>query len=491
MQMLLDTVKVDVDRKDENGRTALFWASRFGTEAAVQRLLDTGKVDVNLKDKDGNSLLSWATEELYHPFFKLPSGGNQLERKEELTAIIRLLLNSGKIDLGKDEEGQTLLSTAAKNGHDLLVQQLLKTGKFDVDSRDSRGRTPLSLAAYNGHVTVVKRLLKTGRADVNSKDDGGRTPLSLALSYLAYINTLKPQGDEDEHENEIRMLLATRKINIKPKDMDLWTSRLTPYSLERDHLAVARLLLDTGKIHVGREDQWIQPPSEWLAINGKAGEDIKAAQAASLARREKEVHEQNELEAAIAASLARKEEEDQEKAELEAALNVSLLKPDDEDAILKAIIAMSLEDTSNLPKEGESKVNDLDFDYGYYDDDFELELAKAASLADDIENPKQATQSSAGAFSHESSVPDSTVQQQVDHLSGLERMPAPAPPSPAPASKPKPKPKPKPERLTQASTEGLSKPTPQPKPEHLTRPSPEPKPKPKHLACTIEPGAKS
>jgi ankyrin repeat protein len=491
MQMLLNTAKVEVDRKDESGRTALFWASRFGSEAAVHRLLDTGKVDVNLKDKEGNSILSWATEELYHPSFKRPGGDDRLQRKEELTAIIQLLPNSGKIDLGKDEEGQTLLSTAAKNGHDLLVQQLLKTGKFDLNSRDSTRRTPLSLAAYNGYVAVVKRLLKTGRADVNSKDDGRRTPLSLALSYLAYINIniLKPQGDKDEQENEIRMLLATKKLNIKRKDMDLWTSCLKSYSLERDHLAVVRLLLDTGKIHVGLEDQWVQPPSEWLAINGKEEEDLKAAQAASLARIEKEEHKKHELEAAIAASLARKEEEDQEKAALEAALSVSLLQPDDEDAIMKIIMAMSLEDTSNLPTERGSEVNDTDYDYAYYDEDVELELAKAASPADDIEKLNQATQNTTGAASHESSVPEPGVQQQVDRLSGLESKPTPvpAPSSPAPA------PKPKSACLSQASTETPSKPTPQPKPEHLTRPSPKPKPKPKpkHLACTTEPGAKS
>jgi ankyrin repeat protein/uncharacterized membrane-anchored protein YhcB (DUF1043 family) len=489
MQMLLETEKVEVDRKDESERTALFWAARFGSRAAVQRLLDTGKVDVNLKDKEGNSILSWATEELYNPSFKRPGGGDRLQRKEELTAILQLLLSSGRIDPGKDEEGETLLSEAAKNGHDLLVQQLLKTGKFDVNSRDSTGWTPLSLAAYNGHVTVVKWLLK-GRADVNSKDDKGRTPLSLALSYLAYINTLKPQGDKDEQENDLRMLLATRKLNIKDKDMDLWTSRLKPYSLERDHLAVVRLLLDTGKIRDGPDDQWVQPPAEWLALNGSEEEDLKAAQAASLARIEKEEHANHELEAAVAASLARKEEEDQEQAALEAVLSISLLQPDDEDAIMKIVMAMSLEDMSNVPTEGGSEVNNTDYEYAYYDDDVELEFAKAASLADDIEKSKQATQNSAAASSHESLVSESRAQQEADRLSRLKskQAPAPAPSSPAPA------PKPKPARLGQGFTETPSipsKPTPQPKPEHLTRQSPKPKPKPKHLASATEPGAKS
>lgn len=505
MQMLLETEKVEVDRKDESGRTALWWASRFGSETAVQRLLDTGKVDVNLKDKEGNSILSWATEELYNPSFKRPGGDDRLQRKEELTAILQLLLSSGKIDSGKDKEGETLLLKAAKSGHDLLVQQLLKTGQFDVNSRDSTGRTPLSWAAYNGHVAVVKWLLK-GRADVNSKDDRGRTPLSLALSYLAYINTLKPQGDKDEQENDLRMLLATRKLNIKDKDMDLWTSRLKPYSLERDHLAVVRLLLDTGKIRDGPDDQWVQPPAEWLALNGREEEDLKAAQAASLARIEKEEHEKHELEVAMAASLARKEEEDQEQKALEAALSISLLQPDDEDAIMKIVMAMSLEGTSNLPTtEGGSEVlvDNTDYEYAYYDDEVELELAKAASLADDIEKSKQATQNSAAASSHGNSVAESRAQQEADRLLRLQNKQASAPKSaptsaPAPAtSSPAPAPKPKPARLSQGLTETPStpstpsKPTPQPKPEHLTRQSPKPKPKPKHLASATGTGTES
>jgi hypothetical protein len=194
------------------------------------------------------------------------------------------------MDLGRDKEGQTLLSTAAKNGHDLLMQQQLDTGKFNVDSRDSSGRTPLSLAVYNGHVAIVKRLLKIDRVDVNLMDNGGCTLLLLALSYLAYINTLRPKGDKHKYENEIKKLFNTRKLNIKPKHMSLWTNCLTSYSLDRGYLAVARLLFDTSKIHIRLEGQWVQPPSEWFAINGNEEENTKAAQATSLARREKEEH---------------------------------------------------------------------------------------------------------------------------------------------------------------------------------------------------------
>ncbi|KAH7016248.1 ankyrin repeat-containing protein, partial [Microdochium trichocladiopsis] len=44
--LLLDTGKVDVDARDEYGRTPLSWAAAYGHEVVVKMLLDTGKVDI-------------------------------------------------------------------------------------------------------------------------------------------------------------------------------------------------------------------------------------------------------------------------------------------------------------------------------------------------------------------------------------------------------------------------------------------------------------
>jgi ankyrin repeat protein len=63
MKLLLDTGKVDVDSKDNNGRTLLLYAAWLGQEAVMKLLLDTGKVDVDSKDNEGRTPLSYAASD--------------------------------------------------------------------------------------------------------------------------------------------------------------------------------------------------------------------------------------------------------------------------------------------------------------------------------------------------------------------------------------------------------------------------------------------
>jgi ankyrin repeat protein len=70
------------------------------------------------------------------------------------------VLPQGKVDVdSKDRYGHTLLWRAAENGHEAVVKLLLETGKVDVDSKKD-GQTLLSWAAENGHEAVVKLLEK-------------------------------------------------------------------------------------------------------------------------------------------------------------------------------------------------------------------------------------------------------------------------------------------------------------------------------------------
>lgn len=119
-----------------------------------------------------------------------------------LEAILQSLLATAQfhVDSKDSRYGRTPLSWAAGNGHEGVVKLLLVIWKADVDSKGRYGRTPLSWAAEKGHEGVVKLLLATGKADVDSKGSYGQTPLSWAA--------------ENGHEGVVKLLLATGQVDV-------------------------------------------------------------------------------------------------------------------------------------------------------------------------------------------------------------------------------------------------------------------------------------
>jgi ankyrin repeat protein len=163
VRLLLDTGRVDVDSKDQYGKTALSWAAEEGYEPIIRLLLETGQVDVESKDNHGQTPLSFAA-------------GNGHE------SVVRLLLGEGRADVkSKDNSGETPLLWASVGGYEAIVQLLLETGQVDVEAGDENyGQTPLVWAAKGGHEAVVRLLIEKGKADFGSKDKSGQTPLSWA-----------------------------------------------------------------------------------------------------------------------------------------------------------------------------------------------------------------------------------------------------------------------------------------------------------------------
>jgi ankyrin repeat protein len=75
----------DIDLKDKDGWTPLWWAAKYGHEAIVKFLLATEKVDVNSKDEDGRILLWWAATYGHEAIVKLLlEKGTNLESKDDL-----------------------------------------------------------------------------------------------------------------------------------------------------------------------------------------------------------------------------------------------------------------------------------------------------------------------------------------------------------------------------------------------------------------------
>jgi ankyrin repeat protein len=99
-------------------------------------------------------------------------------------------------------EGVTPLHVAARTGLRQYVQVLLKRGGTEVDARDSQGNTLLSWAASNGHDAIVQLLLQADGEPGRANDDG-----------------LKPlhQVASNNHAKIVKLLLTVGVDPVTPK----------------------------------------------------------------------------------------------------------------------------------------------------------------------------------------------------------------------------------------------------------------------------------
>lgn len=199
----------------------LLIAAYLGLEALIKQLLKINKADINSKDSRWHRTpLSWAVVKGH-------------------TIVVEQLLNTGKVEVdSRDIWDSTPFSEAVNTGHEAIVKRLLAIGEIDVDSRDIIGFTPLSKAATGGYEAIVKHLLDTGKVNVNSRSDGGDTPLSKAVT--------------GGHKAVVKQLLNIGKVDVNARDNE----GITPLSeaVMGGHEAIVKQLLNTGKVDVDAKD---------------------------------------------------------------------------------------------------------------------------------------------------------------------------------------------------------------------------------------------
>lgn len=131
----------NVDVRDENRRTSLFFASIRGNEDFVELLLRFNP-RVNTVDKFGSSPLYYA------------AAGNY-------AGVIELLVEKGARLNDQNRQGLTPLMVAASEGHLAAVQTLMDL-KADSGLTDFTGRTAYDWAIRNNRHAVVRFLKSAG-----------------------------------------------------------------------------------------------------------------------------------------------------------------------------------------------------------------------------------------------------------------------------------------------------------------------------------------
>ena len=97
MHLKMSTI---IERKDNESRTPLYWATRNGHINMMRLLLEKG-ANVNALDKDGRTHLHWAVDDKHD--------------------VMKLFLEKGAYVNAQDTTGLTPLHWTAINGHQLIT----------------------------------------------------------------------------------------------------------------------------------------------------------------------------------------------------------------------------------------------------------------------------------------------------------------------------------------------------------------------------------
>ena len=201
---LLLRSNADINSRDKQRKTALFWAAVSNHSAAVKQLLDYG-ARADLRDQNGETALmqvAWAghsnvVQELVKKDaginFRDPQGLTALTVASinGHTAIVETLLNAGaNPDLGM-ADGKTALMAAAWNGHTDIVR-LLSERNCSLDTTNAEGWTALISAAWNGHSTIVKDLVKAGaNPNITNKNQMSAAQVAKNQGFMDIANFLE------------------------------------------------------------------------------------------------------------------------------------------------------------------------------------------------------------------------------------------------------------------------------------------------------------
>ncbi|KPP58075.1 ankyrin repeat domain-containing protein 55-like, partial [Scleropages formosus] len=195
--LLQQSTLCEINHQDNEGMTALHWASFHNRPQHVQALLQKG-ADPTLVDKDFKTALHWAVQ----------SGSRFM-----CALILDHRLGPSVINYD-DENGKTCVHIAAAAGYSDIIYELAAVPESNLQALDVDERTPLHWAAAAGKADCVQALLQLG-VDPDPRDINENTPLTYAMSESA--RQMHSQGGDQSHKKEGKLSMFNQIFSCKKR----------------------------------------------------------------------------------------------------------------------------------------------------------------------------------------------------------------------------------------------------------------------------------
>ena len=253
---------------EQNGRTALHYACRFGCITVVKSFFNKDR-NSNLRDKDGMTPLHHACSCKISVAWKAALVGQNKHMEvirflvEECDCSLDTMSNTGctPLHIASGQEnlavikhlvehyncnpsltnnnGDTALHIACRAGVSLkIVQYLVKGGQCDPCAKGKGGMTALHIACSHGSLEIVQFLVESYPCSFRTQSDDGTTPLGIANS----------SGHIDIQKYLITYRKGKKTVEHSPQQLDS--------HLEKDANEAIRLLADKPVLTVEYYNKW-------------------------------------------------------------------------------------------------------------------------------------------------------------------------------------------------------------------------------------------
>ncbi|MBF0297516.1 MAG: ankyrin repeat domain-containing protein [Oligoflexia bacterium] len=271
----------DVNIKDKDGKSALFYAAQNESTDVVNILIDSG-ADINITDNDNIRLLDLLKElddeiindkvvkiiEVIEPIkkvvpqkiieqFEVKKEEVETKKEDDLKMDLNIISagvdnnfnNEKKFEINdrlnevippKEDEktelrhllkfkgptGQNILMIAAFKGQMDIAKKIV--GHLDINAKDFNGFTALSFAAQSGNVEMIDFILSAGSLVEEKNVKTTLTPLALSITY-------------GHSEAAKKLINAGANVNFKIKGLTLLMT-----AINKKDLKLVNVLLDGG-----------------------------------------------------------------------------------------------------------------------------------------------------------------------------------------------------------------------------------------------------